>query len=60
MMAIQCSITKVTDYVNKAIDMVFKDDHELISLDPRKGSVDNDPRVKIIRGRLQLLLFSHQ
>ncbi|CAF4950946.1 unnamed protein product [Rotaria sp. Silwood1] len=50
MMSIQCSLNNVNDYVNKAVDLVFKDSNELIALDPRKGCIDQDPRVKAIRG----------
>ncbi|CAF4851694.1 unnamed protein product [Rotaria sp. Silwood1] len=49
MMSIQCSLNNVNDYVNKAVDLVFKDSNELIALDPRKGCIDQDPRVKAIR-----------
>ena len=54
MLSIQCSLNRVNDYVNKAVDLVFIDSHELIALDPRKGCVDKDPRVKAIKGKLQL------
>jgi len=36
--------------VNKAVDLVFNDKNELIALDPLKESIDNDDRVKVIRG----------
>ncbi|CAF3603126.1 unnamed protein product [Rotaria sp. Silwood1] len=53
MMSIQCSLNNVNDYVNKAVDLVFKDSNELIALDPRKGCIDQDPRVKAIRDGAQ-------
>jgi hypothetical protein len=56
MMAIHCSMSKVTDYVNKTVDLVFKDANDLIALDPRNGSIDNDSRVKAIRGTSQKLI----
>ncbi|CAF3076210.1 unnamed protein product, partial [Rotaria sp. Silwood2] len=49
MMSIPCSLNKVTDYVNKAVDRVFVNINELIALDPIKESIDNDERVKAIK-----------
>lgn len=56
MLSIQCLMTKPTDYINKAIDLVFTDENDLISLDPKKGSVDNDPRVIAIRSKCFFIL----
>ncbi|CAF3329114.1 unnamed protein product [Rotaria sp. Silwood2] len=50
MMSIPCSLNKVTDFVNKAVDRVFVNINELIALDPIKESIDNDERVKAIKG----------
>ena len=36
MMVIQCSMSKVADCVNKAVDLVFKDNDVLIALDLEK------------------------
>ncbi|CAF2138711.1 unnamed protein product, partial [Rotaria magnacalcarata] len=33
-----------------AIDRVFVNDEELIALDPGKQLIDNDPRIKAIKG----------
>lgn len=44
-------MSKVNDFVNKAVPMIFIDDNDLVSLDPRQGNVDNDPPVKAIRGK---------
>ena len=52
MLSIKCSLNNFNDYVNKAVDLVFKDNNELIALDPLKECFDNDPRVQAIKGRV--------
>ncbi|CAF3347709.1 unnamed protein product [Rotaria socialis] len=53
MLSIPCTFNKITDYVNKAVDRVFIDNDELITLDPRKESIDKDPRIKAIKDGVQ-------
>ena len=52
MLSIQCSVNKVNDYVNKAVDHVFTNNNELITLDPRKECIDKDQGVKAIKGAI--------
>lgn len=60
MMSIPGSLNKVTDYVNKAVDRVFVDDNELLALDPLKKSIDEDERVKAIKGKFTKIMNEFQ
>ena len=60
MLSIPFTFNKITDYVNKAVDRVFIDNNKLIALDPRKESIDKDPRIKAVKGRVIINILSFE